>query len=654
MTKPAPKVAKRKPATPAPKPPKTKPAVLYITKGATVSREGRDYEVLHIVDLNQVMARDPASGEKVILKLGTLEPPTRLGPPPEGPVGPDLENVPQEDWQAAEAKFKLIEPLMDGRRGRSRGDYKEVADKAGVDTATIYRWVSDYRNSGTLSALLPVHRSGGRGKGRLSAKVELIIQAYVKDQFLTLQKPTPAAAAREIRRLCSNAKLSPLPATTTVYRHLGWLSEHEKMKRREGAKAAREKFAIHKNPIPDAEWPLAIVQMDHTLLPIMIVDDEHRLPIARPWVTLAIDVFSRVCLGMYLALDSPSAMSAGMCVSHAILPKESWMARTGFGDIEWPFYGVMDVLHMDNAREFKGNMLRFAAKEYLIDLQLRPVKKPHYGAHIERLMGTVSEGLKAMAGATFSGPKEKGVYDAEGNACVTIDELEKWLVLFFSRYHRDIHTGIGTTPLTKWREGILGTKDKLGRGIPPRRTDGEKLRIDFMPYEERTIQDYGVVIDKLHYFHDVLRPWVSAPDPEHPRHKRKFRFRFDPRDISALYFFDPDTKRYFAVPYRDTSLPPVSIWELRAAKRRAADLGMVDYDERALFELINRQRAIEEAAAVRTKAARTARQKRSQHAKARKAKQAELPTVAVVAPTQPPPVLDGYDPSEIRPLEDDE
>lgn len=652
MTKPAQRAIK----APAPSvaTAKAKPTMLYVTKGATVSHQGRDYEVIHILDLSQVLARDPASGEKVILNMGTLEPASRLVQPQQGPIGPDLVGVSSEDWEVAEAKLKIIEPLMDERRRRSRQDYKAAAQQAAVSSATIYRWISEYQRSGTLSSLLPMRRAGGEGKSRLAEDVQHIIHNYIESKYLTLQKPTPAAAAREIRRLCSNAKLSPLPAVTTIYRHLDRLSDVERLKRREGPKVAREKYAIHKSSIPDADWPLAIVQMDHTLLPIMIVDDEHRLPIARPWITVAMDVNSRVCLGMCLALDSPSAMSAGMCVSHAILPKENWMARFGCGDIEWPFYGVMDVLHMDNAREFRGNMLRLAGKEYHIDLHLRPVKVPHYGAHIERLMGTVSSGLKTMAGATFSNPREKGVYDAEGNACFTIDELEKWLILFFSRYHRDIHTGIGTTPLAKWREGILGTKKQPGRGLPPRRTDGEKLRIDFMPFEERTIQDYGVLIDKVHYFHDVLRPWVSAMEPEHPKHKRKFRFRYDPRDISVLYFFDPDLQRYFAIPYRDSSHPPVSVWELRAANKKAAELGLVNYSEHDLFSLMNRQREVEDASAAKTKAARREKQKRAQHTKSRQGKQKDLPTVMNVAPTKAPPVLDGYDPNNIRPLEDDD
>lgn len=639
---------------PAPPRPNRKPVVLNITKGATVSYCGRDYTVLSVLDLNQVLARDPASDEKVILKLGGIAPPTKLNSSSPISSGPDLEEVSQEEWDTATFRLTAIEPLVDGDRRRTRGDYRTAAKRADVHIATIYRWAEIYRIGRTLSSLLPTRGGNRVGRSRLREEVRLIIQDYIQNKYLTLQKPSAAAAAREIRRLCSNAKLKPLPAVTTVYRHLGWLSEQERLKRREGTKVAREKFAVHKGSIPDSNWPLAMTQMDHTLLPVMIVDDVHRLPIGRPWITLIIDVFSRVCLGMYLTLDSPSAMSAGMCIAHAILNKDTWMNRIGCGDIEWPFYGVMDVLHMDNAREFRGNMLRAGAKEYNIDLHLRPVKVPHYGAHIERFMGTVSQGLKELPGTTFSNPKQRGIYKSEGNAFMTFDELEKWLVLFFAQYHRDIHTCIGTTPLAKWKEGILGTKSTPGRGLPPIRSDGEKLRIDFMPYEERTVQDHGVVIDQIHYFSDVLRPWMNARDIENSKLKRKFKFRFDPRDISALYFFDPNAGRYFQIPYRDSSLPPVSVWEIRAAKKQFRDTGMAAYDERAIFELINRRRELEDASAAKSKAARKERQKRTQHAKARKVRSSDLPTVSVPESGGFPSVLQGYNPSEIRPLDDDD
>ena len=48
------------------------PAVLYLAKGATVTRGDREYVILHLVDLNSVLAREVSSGEKVILRLDEL------------------------------------------------------------------------------------------------------------------------------------------------------------------------------------------------------------------------------------------------------------------------------------------------------------------------------------------------------------------------------------------------------------------------------------------------------------------------------------------------------------------------------------------------------------------------------------------------------
>lgn len=626
--------------------------VLRLDKGATVISNDREYVIVAHADLNLLLVRERGSGEKALLKISDLS--SRYLSSVEAKRSDDrsldlLETDPQ-DWLIAEQRRGFIEPLLERQELASEVAARIVVE-TGISRATLYRWVQAFRNTGLLSSLLPTKRSGGRGRGRLSKEVEGIIKDCIENYHLTDQKRSVAATAEEVRRLCSNAGLA-LPHPLTVRKRIEWLTDRERVARREGPRVAEQRFDPNISSIPDADWPLAMVQVDHTLLPVMIVDEASRLSIGRAWITLAIDVNSRMTLGMCLTLDPPSAMSAGMCISHAILGKEKWLAELG-EEVDWPCWGVMGTLHMDNAREFRGDMLKVACAEYDIDLHLRPVKKPRYGAHIERLMGTVSEALKTLDGATFSGPKEKGEYDSEIRALLTLSELEKWLVLFFARYHRRVHAGLGTTPLQKWKEGLLGTKGKPGRGLPARRLDQEKIRLDFMPFEERTIQDYGVVIDDVHYFHDVLRPWINAPDPNFPRHRRKFRFKRDPRDISHLYFFDPEVKRYCAIPYRDLSLPPVSIWELRDAKERARERGISTDHEKEVFALINRQRELESDAAHKTKVARRQVQKRIEHDKARNKKNVELPTVTSPVKTTPPPAVRGYDPSRAIPFDDE-
>ncbi len=65
-------------------------------------------------------------------------------------------------------------------------------------------------------------------------------------------------------------------------------------------------FRPHGNPI-QADGPLALVQMDHMRLDIEVVEDTaDREPMGKPWLTVAIDVYSRAVLGFYLSILDPN------------------------------------------------------------------------------------------------------------------------------------------------------------------------------------------------------------------------------------------------------------------------------------------------------------------------------------------------------------
>jgi putative transposase len=83
------------------------------------------------------------------------------------------------------------------------------------------------------------------------------------------------------------------------------------------------------------------VQIDHTLVDVIVVDSATRTPIQRPWLTLAIDVYSRCVVGFYLSLEPPSATSVAMCILHAALPKAPWLAARKI-DETWPIQGIIE------------------------------------------------------------------------------------------------------------------------------------------------------------------------------------------------------------------------------------------------------------------------------------------------------------------------
>ncbi|WP_375751989.1 Mu transposase C-terminal domain-containing protein [Vibrio sp. HN007] len=582
---------------------------MSFTPGNKVLLDNEKLTITQQVDLHRVLTRNESTGEYKTVKISQLAPcPTDEG----GDInkGPkDIHLLPDADWKLAQERFEAIRPVLDNPEYRfSRIEMSELAQKNKVSRATLYRWIDRYRATGKISSLVPEKRGVKPGKLKLSAPVNAIINEVLDEHYLSSQKHSVSWVCREVIRLCKNAKLEP-PHPNTVRSRIQKISEKKQIKFRFGGKAAEQEFSVHRGEFPDGTFPLQVVQIDHTQLDIMLVDDIHRLPIGRPWITLAIDVYSRMVTGFYTSFDPPGALSTGLCLSHSILPKDNWIEKHG-SQTDWPLWGVMSTVHADNAKEFRGEMLKRACDEYGIDISWRPVARPHYGAHIERLLGTFNKEIHNLPGTTFHNPVLRKNYDSEKAASLTLSEFERWLTIYITDvYHQRTHKMLGCSPLRQFEKGIFGNDESPGTGLPEKILDERRLRLDFMPFELRTIQRYGVQIDKCRYYSDILSTYVNAKDPNNKRLKRKFLFRRDPRNISLLYFFDPELNEYFDIPYRDTSHPPVSIWEYREAQKKAEEENP-DASEDDIFEAFNRLRTIENNAKQETKKVRRNNQRK--------------------------------------------
>ena len=120
----------------------------------------------------------------------------------------------------------------------------------------------------------------------------------------------------------------------------------------------------------------------------------------------------------------------------------------------WPVEGL-HRLHLDNAREFRSEALRRGCEQYRI-ARLSARRTPHYGGHIERLIGTMMGKVHLLPGTTFSDVRAKGDLDPQKSAAMTREELERWMgmrspvcTIHFAWRDRD-------PPLAAWERGILG------------------------------------------------------------------------------------------------------------------------------------------------------------------------------------------------------
>lgn len=581
----------------------TNAAFISVKPGSIVVSEGKRFKITHALGVDSVLAKNLESNAVERLRVDMIRP-VREDASDDLAIatGQDIEDICDEDWKEAQRRFAAIRPLLEDPY-RTRQKVHDAAALEGVSTATLYEWIRAYNEAGQISALIPQKRGRKRGQTGLDPAMEKIIETAIKEIYLSKQRQKPQDVVDHVAYLCRTAGIRP-PHANTVRNRLKELRPGKVLKARGMGDKARNLFAPIMGNFPGADFPLAVVQIDHTEADIIVVEEITRLPMGRPTITLAIDVFSRMVMGCYVSMEKPSAVAAGMCLARAMMPKNEYLTVLEVpGD--WPVWGKIGSVHCDNAKEFRGAMLSKACQQYGIDLQMRPVKVPHYGGHIERLMGTSAGEFRKLPGATFSSPKERKGYDSEKESALTLKEFEQRLVDFIVNvYHQRRHSELNVPPRRQWEIGLLGDTFQPGKGIPEIPGDPRRLRLDFLPFIERTVQPYGIVVDDIFYYHEVLNPWINARDPYRSKEKRKFIIRRDPRDISVVYFYDPEAHQYYEIPYRNTAHPPISLWELRAAQQRVKEEGRTHVDEETIFEAVGRMRERVEAAITKTKAAR--------------------------------------------------
>src|ERR1700709_1904279 len=93
-------------------------------------------------------------------------------------------------------------------------------------------------------------------------------------------------------------------------------------------------------------YPMDLLQIDHTPVDVIVVDQQKRLPIGRPWLTLAIDVRTRMVAGFHVSLWSPSTISLSLALSQAVLPKHSWLVDRELQTLDWPIHGLPRAIHV--------------------------------------------------------------------------------------------------------------------------------------------------------------------------------------------------------------------------------------------------------------------------------------------------------------------
>lgn len=578
-------------------------------KPGSVLMHGNDEcVVLDIVDLDSVLVRFLDGDRVATVPIVDLTAPagitTTSSQRARRLIAEVLPAISEKRWSQARERLIAMRPLLQlDPYSRGKEKVQAVAKQLDRDPSTIYRWLADFDRTQSLQVFLRLPRAD-KGTKRLEPKVDRVIRAVIKKIYLTAQRRMKATVVESVKERCRKKRWT-VPHRSTVIRRIQELEPRIVVQAREGRKAARGRHDLAKGRHPDVLYPLDEVQMDHTPSDYCIVDEVHRKPIdGAQTLTVALDINTRCVMGFTLFLEAPSVRVAGACMAHAILPKERFMQEMGV-DASWPCYGKPKVIYTDNASEFEAEAFLMACEMNGIEVRKRPKGAPNFAGHIESLFSNFLKKVHELEGARFANLQKRMEYDTTGRAIMSIHEFRKWFTIFITMYyHQRPHSGLAELPPIKaWENAILGSDDRPGIGLPDRVRDEFKLRIDFLPGIRRTVQDSGIVIERHTYSDAVLRRWVGAPDPDDASKTRKFLVKYDPLDMTEVYFLEPDLGQYFVIPSVD-NLEHITLWETKVIKRAARRENRGQVDHAIIAEGLEQMREVMNSAANTTRKAR--------------------------------------------------
>ncbi len=428
-------------------------------------------------------------------------------------------NAAAVDSELASVRFQIIKKYRENKI-----TVAQAAAELKVSPPRIYQLAKKFDESIGVISVLSAKKGRKVGSVASSDLMEGYIKQCIKKHFKG-KKASARKVYRELQQLCFDKSIEP-PSFSTVRRRILSLSPFEKAKAVHGAEYARDTLGL-KSGKTSVDRPLQRVQIDHTLVDVFVIDEVTGKEPIRPWLTMVIDTYTRVILGFYLSLDAPSAIAIAASLTMACIPKTDYLKLIGVESVSYPFYGKPELVHVDNAAEFRSPKFVKALSMNNIKVEWRPIGKKHWGGIVERLIGTFMGMVHFLPGTTYSNTQQRKGTPADKDAALTFPRLLNWFTLQVEQYHNTEHNGLKRrSPANIWYESL---KDDSGRlRYPPIINDVFKFRLSFMPEVSRSITSRGIQFNRQYYSSPALSVYVG---------RRKVPIKYDPYRMKKIWAY---------------------------------------------------------------------------------------------------------------------
>lgn len=467
----------------------------------------------------------------------------------------DLASFPEEQKIKALERYKLISVVAkEISGGWTPKNINPLIDKYSSQLSikrpsykTVIRWYKSFcEHDGNIVSLIDHnHKKGNRTK-RTTDDEAYFIEAT--ERFLDAKRPTYSQAYQFYcdRIEIENSTIAPGKIKKISYQafkeRLKKLPPYEVALKRFGKNYANKLFNYYQSSVSTTRI-LERVEIDHTPLDLILLDDDLLIPLGRAYLTLLVDVFSGCIIGFHLGFNPPSYVSVSKAIIHSVKSKEYVNDLKVTLTNNWHCNGKMETLVVDNGAEFWSKSLDQACTEAGINVEYCKVGQPWGKPLIERTFLEVIQGILGWTpGKTFSNILEKEQYDPRKDAVMRfssfVEELHRWII--------DVHNASANTRYTKipnyhWKM----SEEKLPPAVLSER-DEKHFRITMGVMHKGVITTKGIKYKHLTYDSKALEQYRK----QYPQTKesRKKTIKIDPDDLSSIFVFLEEVEGYVEIP----------------------------------------------------------------------------------------------------------
>jgi putative transposase len=404
-----------------------------------------------------------------------------------------------KEREVAMTCYEVIAPLLE-YPDPPKEVWQHAVTKGNCSKKTVSRWLKRYQQHGLAG--LARKRRQDKGTRRV---VSLEMQRLIEALYLGHGHRTFRNLYRIIKSYAEREGL-PTPTYTTIRDICKAIPSTVVTMARDGERAWQDQF----EPVFrfESNWPNECWQMDHCQLDLLVVDDTRENVLGRPWLTLALDTYSRAVVGYYLSITVPSSLSICFALRRAILPKLL---------PAWTMCGIPERLHIDRGKDFMSKHLAQVAADLKIQLSFATPYLARAKGKVERFFDT----LNMQLWCELPGYVGRNLQDRPPivQPALTLQEVEEYLITFLLQvYHQQIHGTTREQPAARWQQP----------GFTPRLPDSEReLDLLLLFTEERVVQRQGIRFYRLDYWANELVDHIG----------QRIQVRYDPENIREIVVY---------------------------------------------------------------------------------------------------------------------